>query len=220
MKNVAQKIVVPESYSYEQLRIEIEKGGRFVIYQYNFTFPLIMTFPRFSPAIFLSKNQNGIPHQKKYNRLSLLFGIWTLWGISYSIKSFAVNKKGGIDVTEDILLNINESSFKNRQIELKITNNIFSQPSKADTKVFEKTLKDDFQNDPQITSIYIALFVNTQNPYFVVGLRSKISFEEGVELAKESLYKQFKNKIHFDFIDLESQNEVNELLIKQGTRIF
>lgn len=220
MKTVAQKIILYENISYEQLHKEIEKGGRFVIYQYNFTFPLVLTFQRFSAAIFLTKNQDDTFYQKKYNRLSLIFGIWTFWGITYTIKSLTVNKKGGIDVTEDIMLNIDENSFNDRKVELKITNNIFSKPSNADTKVFEKTLKDDFQNDPRISTIYVALFVNTQNPYFVIGLRSKVNFEEGVELAKESLYKQFKNKIHFDFIDLKTENEVNELLMKQGVRIF
>ncbi|WP_199226809.1 hypothetical protein [Opitutus sp. ER46] len=96
------KIIGTEGHSPETLRQEIERGGRFVIYSYNFSF-VVMSFKRATAIYFLPPGQNSILKGLPFTLISLLLGWWGVpWGIIYTIQSLHQNLTGGRDVTPEV----------------------------------------------------------------------------------------------------------------------
>lgn len=78
---------------------EVQEGGRFVIYQYNFSI-IIMTFKRSSKVYFVPAGSKGILKGLKYSLISFVFGWWGIpWGFIYTPQSLFINFRGGKDVT-------------------------------------------------------------------------------------------------------------------------
>ena len=87
----------------EQIMFELRRGGRFVIYQYCISI-LIMTFKRPSDIYFLRAGESGVGKGIGYTLISLLFGWWGFpFGPIYTIQSVVKNFSGGVDVTFDVL---------------------------------------------------------------------------------------------------------------------
>jgi len=92
-----------EGLSVADVEQEVLKGGRFVIYAYNFSV-LIMSFKRSSDLRFLRKGQDGALPAAGYTLLSLAVGPWGIpWGIIFTITSFFTNLAGGKDLTLGVL---------------------------------------------------------------------------------------------------------------------
>jgi hypothetical protein len=86
-----------------ELQDEVMKGARLVYYTYTVSF-LLITFNRKS-ELFLVRNKpeairKGIP----YLVVSFLLGWWGIpSGPKETMKSISINKKGGKDITEEVL---------------------------------------------------------------------------------------------------------------------
>lgn len=86
-----------------ELQVELEQGGKFVIYQYCISI-LVITFKRSSNVYFIRHEENAILKGLPFTLLSLLLGWWGIpWGPIYTIQSLWVNLKGGRDVTQEIM---------------------------------------------------------------------------------------------------------------------
>ena len=86
-----------------ELSSELQRGGRFVIYQWCVSI-LIMTFKRPSAIHFIRAGENAVGKGLVFSLISFFFGWWGIpWGPIYTIESFVVNFKGGRDVTQQIL---------------------------------------------------------------------------------------------------------------------
>ncbi len=104
------RIVGIEGYSPDQVRAEVARGGRFVIYTYVVSV-LVMTFKRPSDIYFVGAGQSRVTKGLPFTAVSFLLGWWGLpWGIIYTIQALHQNFTGGRDVTEAVLAAVAPSS--------------------------------------------------------------------------------------------------------------
>ncbi|WP_148375345.1 MULTISPECIES: hypothetical protein [Butyricimonas] len=107
---------------------------------YTFMFPytvsiLAMPLSFFSPAILVKKGESIRKYQWRYNLISSIFGWWgIILGPWATVKSIRSTCKGGVDVTDDVMLNLDQEGFDNRQFEWKQTNQLFCKVGKWDKK--------------------------------------------------------------------------------------
>lgn len=86
-----------------QINTELQRGARFVIYQYCISI-IIMTFKRPSNIYFIRSRESALVRGLGFSLFSFLFGWWGFpWGPVYTIESLWVNFRGGRDVTNDVL---------------------------------------------------------------------------------------------------------------------
>jgi len=103
------KINGVEGMTVSDVQVEIEKGGRFVIFQYCISI-LIMTFRRNSDIYFIRADESTFSISIGYTLLSLLLGWWGIpWGPIYTIGAVITNLNGGKNVTTELLASINNS---------------------------------------------------------------------------------------------------------------
>jgi hypothetical protein len=92
------------------LQMELQKGGKFVMYQYCISL-LVITFRRSSDIYFIRSEDNAIVKGLPFTLLSLVLGWWGIpWGPVYTIASVWTNFKGGKDVTQEVLASMAASS--------------------------------------------------------------------------------------------------------------
>ena len=86
-----------------ELQVELQQGGKFVMYQYCISI-LIMTFKRSSNVYFIRHEENAVLKGLPFTLLSLVLGWWVIpWGPIYTIQSLWVILMGGWDVTQEIM---------------------------------------------------------------------------------------------------------------------
>lgn len=218
------KLKINKDLTLEELKQEVENGSRFVVFQYCISILFAITLRRFSPAILVNKDTSISKFKNKYNLISSLFGWWGFpWGPYYTIKSFKINRKGGVDFTEDVMLNITKESLNQREVELKITNQIFTKPSKSYIKTFQKAFLKEFETDLKIKQLIVGLFINTKDgiePYYVIGLKVDGDYNKYLERIQEAIYTQFYKHTYFEFINLDLNENIHVVLEKQGELII
>ena len=96
-------IVGIENISPDELRFELERGARFIMYHYCVSF-ILMSLKRPSNVYFVRPDEREIPKAIGFSVLSLFLGWWGLpWGPIWTISTIAKNLSGGTDVTEAVL---------------------------------------------------------------------------------------------------------------------
>jgi hypothetical protein len=91
-----------EGLSVDQVRFELERGGRFVQFQYCVSVILI-TFKRSSPIYFIRSGESPVGKGIGFTLLTLVAGWWGFpWGPIYSAQSIYRNLSGGKDVTKEV----------------------------------------------------------------------------------------------------------------------
>ena len=207
----------------QELNKQIEQGARFVCFQYCISILFAVTLRRYSPAIFVRPNDRIDSIRRKYNWLSAIFGWWGIpWGPIYTVRSLRLNKLGGIDMTEDILLNIEESSLISKEVELKVTSQLFCSPDKWNLKAYKKCLSP-LLGEQHIKSLVVGVYINTGegvSPIQTIGIEVPGEyFESCIEIAKRNLYREFNKRVVFQFLNLEEATELNSKLKLQGVTI-
>lgn len=92
-----------ENLTPEGLDTEIERGARFVHFQYCVSI-IILTFKRSSKIHFVRAGESAVGKGLLYTLVSLLFGWWGFpWGPIYTVGTTVTNFGGGKDVTHDVL---------------------------------------------------------------------------------------------------------------------
>lgn len=92
-----------DGMSQAEVLAEIDRGGRFVVYQYCFSV-LVMTFKRSTDIHFVKAGQSRVTPGLGWTCLTLLTGWWGIpWGPIYSIQSLYTNFSGGRDVTDAVV---------------------------------------------------------------------------------------------------------------------
>src|SRR5690606_4154726 len=103
------KLVINDNFTLDELRKEIQNGGRFILFPYCISLIFAVNLERFSTAIFFKKEGSVSRFKNKYNLISFVFGWWCIpWGPMQTVSDIRINNRGGIDITEDILINITE----------------------------------------------------------------------------------------------------------------
>ncbi len=92
-----------EGMSNEQVEQELQRGARFVVFQYCISI-LVMSFKRSSDIYFVKAGEGTGKQKAGFSALSLLLGWWGIpWGPIWTIATVFRNASGGVDVTADIL---------------------------------------------------------------------------------------------------------------------
>lgn len=87
----------------EQVKGELRRGGRFVMYQYTISL-VFVTLQRSSDIYFISSDEGGASNALPFTLVSLLFGWWGFpWGPIRTISSIRCNLLGGKDVTQEVM---------------------------------------------------------------------------------------------------------------------
>ena len=91
-----------EGLTPDQLRDELQRGAKFVVYQYCISV-LVMTFRRGTDIYYIRPGESAQLKGIQYTLLTLVAGWWGIpWGPIYSIGSLITNLGGGKDVTPQV----------------------------------------------------------------------------------------------------------------------
>ena len=94
----------------DQLTAELQRGGKFVVYQYCIS-ALVMTFRRSSDVYFVKAGESAVSKGMKYTLLSLVLGWWGFpWGFIYTPATLITNLGGGKNVTDQIVASLQRSA--------------------------------------------------------------------------------------------------------------
>ena len=92
-----------ENMSRDQLQHEIERGGRFVIFQYCISI-VVLSFKRVSDIQFIKGDESAFRKGAAFSLISLLLGWWGIpWGPIWTISSLVTNCRGGLNITPQVL---------------------------------------------------------------------------------------------------------------------
>ncbi|HEX8822248.1 MAG TPA: hypothetical protein VF794_20145 [Archangium sp.] len=92
-----------EGMSVSQLQDELQRGGRFVVFEYCISI-LVMTFKRTSDVYFIRAGEGTGSKGLGYTLLSFFLGWWGFpWGFIYTPMALYTNLNGGRDVTEQVV---------------------------------------------------------------------------------------------------------------------
>jgi len=206
----------------ESLKKDIDSGGKFILFNYRFGLGAVSLL-RFSPAIFIKRSEEIEKFKRKYNRMNFLFGPWFIFkGPFLTYDAYKINKKGGIDITKDILNNLTQENLEKGEVNIQIVHNIFSEVNKSDRKNIIKALQKIDLNIVPVKNIYIALFINVeeyQEPHFVIGIELSKQIELNKEHIKTKLNKYFYKHVEFEIFDINENKDYSDKLIEQGEKI-
>ncbi len=97
------KIVGLEGVSHEELAQELDRGAKFVVYEYCLSF-LVITFTRGTNVYFVRSGESRLVRGLPWTFVSLAFGWWGFpFGLIFTPISIGKNLLGGKDVTGEIL---------------------------------------------------------------------------------------------------------------------
>jgi len=100
---MATKIRGIEGMKHGELDFEIQRGAKFVLFQYCISI-IVLTFQRPSDIYFLRQGENPVVKGLPFTLLSLVAGWWGIpWGPIYTIQSVYNNSRGGKDVTQSVV---------------------------------------------------------------------------------------------------------------------
>jgi len=93
-----------EGLSMEQIQEELQRGARFVTFDYCISV-LILTFKRSSKVHYLRPGESAFQRSLPYTLLSLLLGWWGFpFGLVFTPMALYTNLSGGRDVTHQVML--------------------------------------------------------------------------------------------------------------------
>lgn len=91
-----------ESMDKQQITFELQRGGKFVQYQYCVSV-IFMTFKRGTDIYFVRADQSPVIKGLMWTLLTLLAGWWGIpWGPIWTVQSLYRNLKGGHDLTSGV----------------------------------------------------------------------------------------------------------------------
>jgi hypothetical protein len=89
--------------SNDELRLEVAKGARLIYYPYTISLGIV-TFKKKSELYIVRKKENSLTRALPFLLISVLFGWWGIpAGPKLTLQSISVNRKGGKDITEEVM---------------------------------------------------------------------------------------------------------------------
>lgn len=203
----------------EEILIVLNSGARFVVFKYNISF-IFIRFERWSPAILIKNSEEMKRYQKKYNTLNYFFASWHFPKGPYLLySSLKFNNQGGLDVTQDIVLNLDHYNQVSQTISIERIHTLFDVISTSDMKELQKALQLFFENYPMIRELYVGQYVNIdeyEEPPFCVAF-DKSDLDR--EALKKAIYTRFRKHVVFQFFSREEEPELFEAIKEQGQKI-
>lgn len=224
MKDYYQKIDAGTFETLEELKAKVAGGNKLIAYSYVYSILFALSIRGFSPA-FTDDDELKLRRMRtKYNLISLFFGIWTIpWGLFRTIKAIKSNNRGEINVTDDIMINIDQDSFAARRVRIQKTNQLFAYPDKWDTRSLQKAFEESFEFDYNLRRVVIAMFINVgddEYPHKVIGLLVQQGYNDYPDKCLTAFKKYYRKNSDFEFVDLSEKSQQNDLLCQQGMTIL
>lgn len=232
---IKHRIIVPENTTFEGLKHEIAQGGRFVVFSYCISLLFAVTLRRFSPAYLVPASGPSPQLKKKYNLYNYLFGWWQIpAGLPATLRNIRINNRGGLDVTEDIMLNLTAASFDQKEVELVQTNMLFDIPARPDVKALQKVIRKYLDPNKGPEALYFGNYINVaddEDTFFVIGIRSEQPFDLAKTDLDHAVRRVFYKHVRIEYINLgaDAGQEIfsfNEdkawapLLMQQGIKLI
>lgn len=213
------RIDIPDHMQLDELKKVINQGGRFIVFPYCISLIFAITLKRLSPAILITSDEEYRDRAKPYRAISLVFGWWCIpWGPMRTLQFLKQIKNGALDVTSDIMLNLDEAGLAAREVVLRQMHQVFIKPETSSVKSMQKMLRPVWEQDPAIQKIVAGMFVNTDKPFYVIGIRSGSLAAFYGDQFTAALRKDFYKTVKFEYIDLDT--EPGLLLQEQGFTLF
>ena len=106
---MATKIIGIDNMSVAELNFELQRGGKFVIFEYCISI-LIITFKNPTNVYFIKAGEGTVGKSIGFTITSLIVGWWGIpWGPIHTIGSLFTNFKGGKDVTDEVVTSLSEN---------------------------------------------------------------------------------------------------------------
>ena len=97
------KIINVDGLSKEDLQEQVKRGGRLVYFPYTISI-IILTFKLKSHLYLIRPQQKAAGKGLPFFLISLFFGWWGIpFGPKETLKSLSIIRKGGKDITEEVL---------------------------------------------------------------------------------------------------------------------
>lgn len=200
---------------------EVSLGSKFIFFNYRIGLGAISLLKQ-SPIIYINQLDDELLtyYKKKYNKLNFIFGPWSLFkGPILTYNTYKINKLGGIDVTNDIMVNLDQFSLTKNEVEIKFIHNIFIKVKKSITKVIHNL---DLNIIP-IKKVYLGLLINVDEysePLITIGFELFNNDILDEKYVFKKLYKSFYKHVEFYLINIETDKDFSDKLIEQGELIY
>jgi len=209
------------NYTFEEVMSAKSNGGTFVTYQWIIPTPIFFPVRRLSKVYFIPRDMDKSTYAQKFNILSLLIGWWGLpWGPVAVYKSIVLNNTGGVDVTDDVYLNIDRTGYSNGRFQLTKSATKFIHPPKSEAKehlkVFTSLIDSSEINFLPIVGVYIDCEEGVE-PYTIIGFDEDISLKK--ELIAKAIGKRFSKHFVYELIQLNKGFSLSEQLSSQGLQL-
>jgi hypothetical protein len=206
----------------EQLAAAIAKGGKFIVFRYQVSL-LAVSFLRLSPAIFIRHADELNAYRKKYNLKAWLMGLWFFPTGPFSVaRAIRFNNSGGLDVTVDILQNLEFFDREAKSVEIKTVDTVFGHLPKDELKELKSAVLDYCTDFNGIRELYAGRFVNvgegTEPPYMIGADTDKECALLEKEL-KALIYTRFNDFVPFVFFTAKQDPQLYEKIVRQGQAI-
>ena len=146
----------------------------------------------------------------------MVFGWWSIpFGPTNTINSIKTNLKGGIDITEDIMLNLTSKSLESKKLRVEELYTIFSPVHKSTRKDFLKAI--DKTKGIYNQNIYLGKYLNTEETCYFIGFESIM--EESCDELNKTLRKIFSDHVLIEILEIDSENDIHTRLISQGEKL-
>ncbi|HQW06395.1 MAG: hypothetical protein IPH05_16140 [Flavobacteriales bacterium] len=209
-----------EGLTLKQLESEVALGGKLVTYVYTIS-PIAFTI-RNVTAVYLVQTGKKDKHWIAPTIVTGLFGWWSVPnGFINALRSIKVNTSGGLDVTGDVMANLDETSLLEKTVELQVVQSLFGKASERNRTLITKAVNLSIPHYREIEEVYLGLFINTQEgeqPFHVIGVKSNEPIDRFSDSLMMNLRKDYYKHVRFDIIALDS-SEVSTKLIEQGVRL-
>ena len=135
------------------------------------------------------------------------------------IKSIALNLKGGINFTKDVMVNIAEEAFSNREVKMEKPARYFTEPSKSNKKELKKVFNKLRSEHILESEILVGYFINIEKdekPYHVIGVNNSLN-EQLIQQIEKEIYKRFYTFSKFKIVSFaDNQYEHLNRLKSEG----
>ena len=217
------KIYIGSDIKSEDLAGLVRQGAKFVAYQYIISVPVFRPVKRISKLFFIKPGEKSSRYATGYNFLSFLLGIWGLpFGPPTLVKILLLNMKGGIDFTEEVMVNLKADTLLTKEINLEKPARFFEPPTKSNLKELEKVFREVKKHIIIEEPVVAGFYINTapdETPYHVLGISSELT-EENIQVIRRELGRKFYKHIRFEIVSLLSPDyEHIERLKNEGVRL-
>lgn len=220
------RLRTPEHLTYEEMLKRIEVGAKLVMFRYIVSVPLLGSYDIDSDVYYVRSNEEAVAIGKKFTRITRWFG-WLnpSTNIQQSMNAIKLNKRGGRDMTEDILANLNEEIFDSGYVEIYQVVNVMYPPDKVETRALKKALAT-LRLEYGVGTLWAGVYSNVgpnDDPFLVVGYRAANNAFDKFEKVEAAVRKQFLKHVEILILDLNDEQDresnIANLLMMQGVRI-